>query len=115
MIEARYHLKYITDPDSQVMPEEMVKKLEDPSEGYNINMEAFYRNVRDCNNDNENPTGLDLGSEYPKCFFNLPFIRTKDYVCNVQIDGDLLDKMPHGLQFENAPGGGTCSVLENGS
>jgi hypothetical protein len=88
------------DPDTEPLPAEMVLKLDSQTDGYNIDVNAFYENVRDCNNDQPVP-GVDLSSSLSKCFFNVPFIRQAKLVCLAQFSPDL-DKLPSGLELNDS-------------
>jgi len=78
----------------------MVLKLDSEADGYNIDMNAFYENVRDCNNDKPVP-GVDLNSSFSKCFFNVPFIRAEKLVCLAMFSPDL-DKLPDALELNDS-------------
>lgn len=71
--------------DSTPVAKEVMLKFDDPSAGYNINVEAFYRNVQACNNNNGAPSGaITFDGDFPPCAFGLPFVSAPDRVCNTK-------------------------------
>jgi hypothetical protein len=80
-IEKRTPNNIIGLDDSQPMDRDMVLKLDNPSSGYNFDMNAFYQNVQECNNGSPSDS-LDIGSDLPRCAFGMAFIRAAGPVCN---------------------------------
>jgi hypothetical protein len=87
-----------------VIDPKIVLKLDDPKAGYNINVEAFYRNNIACQNAHPdfsgNINGGQLGLDQdnlPLCFFSLPVITDSTCPCrSVAFEGS---SFPSNLGF----------------
>jgi hypothetical protein len=84
--------------DQQPINANTILKLDDPSQGYNINVEDFYNNINACNNGSPDPSNINLTDEYPKCFFSLPIIRNKGpNICSLLPSGANIDTQVPGI------------------
>jgi hypothetical protein len=76
--------------DSVPIDNSIISKFSDPA--YGIDLDAFYKNVGDCNNGLTNSAlqGFhqgaipESGTGFPHCAFNIPFLLTSGGVCNLQ-------------------------------
>lgn len=77
------------------MDPDMITKLDDPSKGYEFDLDAFYRNAQDCANsgggdvdmNNLTPIVGDSGTGYSKCFVNLKVLKGYESPCKTEPDG----------------------------
>jgi hypothetical protein len=95
----------------------VLQKFDDPAFGYNIDVEEFYRNANQCQNDHPNFDGtVDTSSNAPRdgslpnCFFNIPVIKaspafsdTVPNICFEPFEGAVLNRrtpaLPENLGF----------------
>lgn len=88
------------DPDTEPLPKEMMLKFDSAEDGYNLDLNVFYSNVRDCNNDKP-AQAVDLNSDFSRCFFGVPFIKEDRLVCLAMFSPDK-DKLPEGLNLNDS-------------
>lgn len=80
-IEKRFQNNIQCTADSKVIDAAIVLKFDNPSAGYNIDLPTFYKNVQECNN-GQPASGLDVGSDLPRCAFGIPFVKAAGSICN---------------------------------
>jgi len=86
--------------DATDLPADIMLKFDDPNAGYNIDVEAMYRNIIACNN--AKPTYTDTPATFdgdvPPCFWGIPVAVSGNQICPAA------DSMPDSIKWKFCSG-----------